>query len=161
MLGKKRARNENILILGLGGVGAYLAKRLVHEGYAVTAIEPDNRLIRHIDGSLDARLVQGSAMSIDRWREADAGSIDVLIAVTDNDAVNMLGAMIADRFGIPLKIARVRSLDFGGKDALLGADDLKIDLIIHPEELAAQEYYRGLKLPPGNENTEKPAAHTK
>ncbi len=151
MLGKKRARNENILILGLGGVGAYLAKRLVHEGYAVTAIEPDNRLIRHIDGSLDARLVQGSAMSIDCWREADAGSIDVLIAVTDNDAVNMLGAMIADRFGIPLKIARVRSLDFGGKDALLGADDLKIDLIIHPEELAAQEIVRLVKRTAGNE----------
>jgi trk system potassium uptake protein TrkA len=151
MLGKKRAHNENIMILGLGGVGAYLAKRLVHEGYAITAIEPDSRLIRHIDGYLDARLVQGSAMSIDCWREADAGSIDVLIAVTDNDAVNMLAAMIGDRFGIPLKIARVRSLDFGGPDSLLNARDLKIDLIIHPEELAAQEIVRLVKRTAGNE----------
>jgi trk system potassium uptake protein TrkA len=87
--------------LGLGGVGTYLAKRLVHEGYAVTAIEPDSRLIRYTDGYLDARLIQGSAMSIDCWREANAENIDVLIAVTDNDAVNMLAAMIADRFGIP------------------------------------------------------------
>ncbi len=151
MLGKKRANTENILILGLGGVGAYLAKRLVHEGYAVTAIEPDSRLIRHIDGSLDARLVQGSAMSTDCWREADAENCDVLIAVTDNDAVNMLTAMIADRFGIPIKIARVRSLDFGGRDTLLTAEDLKIDLIIHPEELAAQEIVRLVKRTAGNE----------
>jgi hypothetical protein len=92
--------------------GTYLAKRLVHEGYAVTAIEPDSNLIRYTDGYLDARLIQGSAMSIDCWREANAENIDVLIAVTDNDAVNMLAAMIADRFGIPQKIARVRSTGF-------------------------------------------------
>jgi trk system potassium uptake protein TrkA len=142
MLGKKKSFCENILILGLGGVGSYLAKRLVHEGCAVTVIEPEGRLIRHADGSLDARLIQGSAMDISCWREADAESIDVLIAVTNNDAVNMLAAMIADRFGITLKVARVRSLDFDGEDAILSAKDLKIDLIIHPEELAAQEIVR-------------------
>jgi trk system potassium uptake protein TrkA len=151
MLGKKKASAENILILGLGGVGTYLAKRLVHEGYAVTAIEPDNRLIRYTDSIVDARLIQGSAMSVECWREANSENIDVLIAVTDNDAVNMLAAMIADRFGIPIKIARVRSLDFGGRDALLNADDLKIDLIIHPEELAAQEITRLVKRTSGIE----------
>jgi trk system potassium uptake protein TrkA len=151
MLSKKSSLTESILILGLGGVGTFLAKRLVHEGYAVTAIEPDSRLIRHIDGQLDARLIQGSAMNVGCWREANAKNLDVLIAVTDNDAVNMLSSMIADRFGIPLKIARVRSLDFGGDDALLNVDDLKIDLIIHPEELAAQEIVRLVKRTAGIE----------
>jgi trk system potassium uptake protein TrkA len=151
MLGKKRQKEENILILGLGGVGTYLAKRLVHEGYAVTAIEPDSNLVRYNDGILDARFIQGSAMSIDCWREADAENIDVLIAVTDNDAVNMLAAMIADRFGIPQKIARVRSTDFGSTDSILNTDDLKIDLIIHPEELAAQEIVRLVERTAGNE----------
>jgi len=151
MLGKKRSSAENILILGLGGVGTYLAKRLVHEGYAVTAIEPDPQLIRNTDGYLDARLIQGSAMSIDCWREANAENIHVLIAVTDNDAVNMLGAMIAHRFGIQQKIARVRSLDFGSSNSILNAEDLNIDLIIHPEELAAQEIVRLVKRTAGNE----------
>jgi trk system potassium uptake protein TrkA len=151
MFSKKKSFEENILILGLGGVGTYLAKRLVHEGYAVTAIEPDSRLISYIDNNLDARLIQGSAMSIDCWRESDAKNINVLIAVTDNDAVNMLSAMIADRFGISLKIARVRSLDFDSKDSILTADDLKIDLIIHPEELAAQEIVRLVKRTAGIE----------
>ena len=62
MLKKKRSFAENVLILGLGGVGLYLAKRLVHEGYAVTAIEPDSQLIRHADGYIDARMIHGSAM---------------------------------------------------------------------------------------------------
>ena len=95
---KKPTGSTNILILGLGGVGFYLAKRLVHEGYAITAIEADGAMIRHADGSLDARLIQGNAMSIECLREANADKMDYLIAVTNNDAVNMLACLIADRF---------------------------------------------------------------
>jgi trk system potassium uptake protein TrkA len=151
MFGKKGTPSENVLILGLGGIGLYLTKRLVHEGYAVTVIEPDNELIRYADDSLDARFVTGSAMSIDRWLEANASQMDLLIAVTNNDAVNMLAAMIGDRFGIEHKIARVRSLDFGHKDSILKKEDLKIDLVIHPEELAAQEIVRLIKRTAGDE----------
>jgi len=137
--------------MGLGGVGFYLAKRLAHEGYAITAIESESGMVRHADGSLDVRLIQGNAMSIDCWREADAAKMDYLIAVTDNDAVNMMSCLIADRFGIARKIARVRSLEFGGEDSILNGRDLKIDLIIHPEELAAQEIFRLIKLRAGND----------
>ncbi len=151
MFGRKTKTLENILILGLGGVGYYLAKRLVHEGYAVTAIEADSQLVRDADGEMDARLIQGDAMSIACWKEADADQIDCLIAVTDNDAVNMLAAMIADRFNIKRKIARVRSREFDYSNAILSAQDLKIDLIIHPEELTAQEIVRLIKLRAGND----------
>ena len=151
MIGNKPAESTSILILGLGGVGFYLAKRLAHEGYAITAIESDNGMIRQADGTLDARLIPGNAMSIECWREADAEKMDYLIAVTNNDAVNMMACLIADRFGIDRKIARVRSTEFGGKDSILNADDLKIDLIIHPEELAAQEIFRLIKLRAGND----------
>ncbi len=77
--------------------------------------------------------------------------MDYLIAVTDNDAVNIMGALIADRCGIRRKIARVRSLGaLGQNDAILTADDLKIDLVIRPEELTAQEIARLLKIRAGN-----------
>jgi trk system potassium uptake protein TrkA len=151
MRGKKTTSSENILILGLGGVGYYLAKRLEHEGHAITVIESVGVLIRHADGNLDARLIQGNAMSIQCWQEADAQKMDYLIAVTDNDAVNMLASIIGDRFGIKRKIARVRSLEFGNQDSILNARDLSIDLIIHPEELAAQEIVRLIKLRAGND----------
>jgi len=124
MIVNKPAKSTHILILGLGGVGYYLAKRLVHEGYAITAIEPDGGLVRHADGNIDARLIQGNAMSIECWREARAEKMDYLIAVTNNDAVNMMSCMIGDRFGIPRKIARVRSTEFGNEDSLLNAGDL-------------------------------------
>ncbi len=151
MNGNKPAKSTSILILGLGGVGYYLAKRLVHEGYAITVIEQDNGLIRHADGDIDARLIQGNAMSIECWREAGAEKMDYLISVTNNDAVNMMSCLIGDRFGIPLKIARVRSREFGNENSILNARDLKIDLIIHPEELVAQEIFRLIKLRAGND----------
>ena len=151
MNGKKPAESTNILILGLGGVGFYLAKRLVHEGYAIPVIEADGAMIRHADGSLDARLIKGNAISIECLREAGARKMDYLIAVTNNDAVNMLACLIADRFGVPRKIARVRSTEFGVQNSILNAEDLKIDLIIHPEELAAQEIFRLIKLRAGND----------
>lgn len=151
MFRKKMTPAENILILGLGGVGFYLAKRLIHEEYAVTIIEADSKLIQQADGQIDARLIQGNAMSIDCWKEAGADKMDYLIAATNNDAVNMMAAMIADRFGIQTKIARVRSLDFGNNDSLLTAKDLKIDLLINPEELVAQETVRLIQINSSNE----------
>lgn len=129
----------------------FLAKRLVHEGYALTIIESDGDLVRKADEHLDARLITGSAMSIAHWKEANAGIMDYMIAVTDNDAVNMLAAIIANRFGIEQKIARVRSDEYGLEDSFLPADDLKIDLFIHPEELVAQEVVRLIKRAAGDE----------
>ena len=142
---------ENILILGLGGIGYYLAKRLLQEDYTVTVIEPDADIVRQADENLDARIITGGAMDINCWREAQAETMDYLIAVTDNDAVNMMAALIGDRFGIEYKIARVRSQDFGHEDSILHAEDLKIDLFIHPEELTAQEIARLINRTSGDE----------
>ena len=150
-LRKKKHAPENILILGLGGIGFYLAKRLLNEEYTVTVIEPDSDMVRYADDNLDARIITGSAMNINCWQEAHAADMDYLIAVTDNDAVNMLASMIGDRFGIERKIARVRSLDFGNEDSILQGEDLKIDLFIHPEELTAQEMARLINRTAGDE----------
>ncbi len=141
MFGKKK-RVERVLVLGLGGIGSYLGKRLEHEGYAVTVIEKDREPLRLADGKLDARLIKGDAMSVSCWEEADARNMDLLLAVTDNDAVNMVASMIGHRFGIRRKIARVRSLEFGERDGSFSDRDLRTDLIIHPEEVAAQEIHR-------------------
>jgi trk system potassium uptake protein TrkA len=143
-------RFENILILGLGGVGSYLAKWLAHEGHAITVIESDPDKIRRADGEVDARLIRGDAMHFSCWRKAITEKMDYLIAVTDNDAVNIMSSLIADRCGIRQTIARVRSLEIWEDDALLTPKDLKVDLVIRPAELAAQEIFRLLKMRAGN-----------
>jgi trk system potassium uptake protein TrkA len=143
-------QSKNILLLGLGGVGYYLAKRLSHEGHAITAVEHDPETLRRADGEIDARLIRANAMSFRGWAEADAKQMDYMIAVTDHDAINIVGTLIAHRCGIRRKIARVRSLEVWESDALLTAEDLDIDLVIRPEELTAQEIARLLKIRAGN-----------
>ena len=48
---------ENILILGIGGVGMHLARRLVHEGASVTVIETDPKLVQEAAETMDARVL--------------------------------------------------------------------------------------------------------
>ena len=141
--------SHKILILGLGGVGLYLAKTLSHEGHLVSVIEVDAKRIRKADPHLDARLVRGDATDFACWDRADARGMDMVIAVTDNDAVNILACMIAERCGIRQKIARVRSVRLWDEEALLTTSDLHIDLLIRPGERAAQEIARLLKMRAG------------
>lgn len=137
-------KDENTLILGIGGVGMHLAQRLVHEGYPITVIESDFELLEHASESLDARLICGNAMQLSSWHEANAEDMGLMIAATNNDSTNMLSSLIADKFGIDRKIVRSRSLDFTD-DSMFSPDELKIDLMVHPEELVAQEIYRLVK----------------
>jgi len=62
MNGKKSAESTNILILGLGGVGYYLTKRLSHDGHAITAVELDRALIKRADGEADALMARIEAI---------------------------------------------------------------------------------------------------
>ncbi len=133
---------KNILVIGLGGVGLHLTKRLVHDGYVVTVIESSQQLINSVNDAVDARVVRGNAMELDCWRQAKAETMDLLISVTNEDSINMIASIIADRFGIPRKVARVRSPDYGYGNSFLNKSDFKIDLVIHPEELVAQEMVR-------------------
>ena len=137
---------QNILILGLGGVGRYLTVKLANEGHSITVIETDPEAIRDAEGEIDARLILGDAMSFSCWEEARARSMDYLIAVSDDDAVNILASLIADRLGIKCKIARVRSRELWTDGSVVTPEDLKIDLVIQPEELVAQEVARLLKM---------------
>jgi trk system potassium uptake protein TrkA len=138
--------SKEILILGLGGVGRYLATKLANEGHSITVIESDPAAIRRAEGEIDARMILGDALSNSCWFEARARGMDYLIAVSDDDAVNILAALLADRLGIKCKIARVRSRGLWTDGAVLTPEDLKIDLVIQPEELVAQEVARLLKM---------------
>ena len=138
------SQDENTLILGIGGVGMHIAQRLVHEGYPVTVIESDAELLGKASESLDARLILGDAMQLSSWSEAQAEEMELMIATTSDDSTNMLSSLIADRFGIGRKIVRTRSIEIVD-GSILSPEDLKIDLIVHPEELVAQEIFRLVK----------------
>jgi trk system potassium uptake protein TrkA len=90
-------------------------------------------------------------MSIDCWREANAEGHRCAHRRHRQRCRQHAGRHDRRPLRHPRKIARVRSTDLAAKDSVLSAADLKIDLIIHPEELAAQEIVRLVKRTAGNE----------
>jgi len=142
-------RASRILLLGLGGVGLYLAKWLTQEGFSLTAIEADGARLSLADAELDARLIQGDALDLDTWEAVRGERFDYVIAVTSHDAANLAAAVLARRIGAKHIIARVRRLQLWRPDGLLPASELGIDLLIRPDELAAQEIARLLKMRSG------------
>lgn len=143
-------KSENILIIGLGMMGVCLARRLSREGHHVTIIERDPDVLAAADSQLDVRLIAGNVGNLDCWSQFNAGDMDYMIAITTDDALNILCAQIADRLGIKKKIARIRSIDVWSENAVLSAEELKIDFVIRPYEHAAQEVVRLLKMQDGN-----------
>ncbi|MBZ0264548.1 Trk system potassium transporter TrkA [bacterium] len=137
----------NILIVGAGEVGGHLAKLLSREKHDITVIDKDPAKIARISESLDVMALEGWASSPTLLREAGIEKADMVIAVTAVDEVNILVGMIANRFNVKTKIARVRNREFSDEGGFLSSDLLGIDQIIHPELEAMREIVRLIRYP--------------
>lgn len=125
-----------IVILGAGQVGSTLAENLAGEQHDVTLVDTDERVLSDLQDRMDVRTVVGSASYPEILREAGADTADMLIAVTDNDEVNMIACQVSySLFNTPSKIARVRSPHYLIRKELFGQDRLPIDVFISPETL--------------------------
>jgi trk system potassium uptake protein TrkA len=140
----------NILICGAGQVGYNIARQLAREENEITLIDQDAELIRDINEHLDVRAFQGHAAHPSDLEDAGIADIDMLIAVTHSDEVNMVACQIAHSlFNVPVKIARVRHQDYLRTKwkTLYSQDNLPIDFIISPEREVAEAIHRRMHVP--------------
>ena len=79
-------------------------------------------------------------------QKAGIQKADMVVAVTNNDEVNLLACLIAGKYNVKTKIARVKNREFTREDCALNAKFLGIDLIIHPESEVARAVINLLKL---------------
>jgi len=131
-----------VVIVGAGEVGYYLAKRLISEGHDVTIIEQNIERQRRASETLDAIVVLGNGSSVQTQMHAEVNTSDILFAVTGMDEVNILCCSIAKKIGVGKCVARVRNDEFTRPGAVITPDRFDIDLMIHPEQTAADEIVR-------------------
>lgn len=136
----------NIIIAGCGGVGGTLAEQLTAEGHAVTVIDCDGRHLQAVTSQYDVMGVQGNSTSYVTQKEAGVDKADLLIAVTNNDEVNMLTCLIAKKAGNCQTIARVRSPQYFTEIDYI-RDELGLSMAVNPEFAAAQEISRLVQIP--------------
>lgn len=123
-----------IVIVGAGAVGSYLADRLSTEGQDVVVIENDVRRANEMQEDLDALVLAGNGASQVTLRDADVQHADLVIAVSNSDGVNALACHTAHDLGVERTVARIEDPDLRA-----GLEDLGVDVVIDPGEMAAQE----------------------
>jgi trk system potassium uptake protein TrkA len=134
-----------IVIAGAGEVGYELSKVLSLEKHDVTVIDQRKKCLQRVLDNLDVLSVEGNATSPNVLVEAGAQNADLMVAVTSVDEVNIIASMMAKRLGVKRVIARVRNNELSRPDSPLTPSELGIDVLIHPEESAANEIHQLVK----------------
>ena len=131
-----------ILILGAGDVGFHLAQQLSRENHDVTVIEQDRARARSIQEAMDGLVVEGNGASLTTLERAGIERMDLLLAVTSHDEVNLMACLSAAQYKVPKRIARVSKPDYYDHTGILPPERLGVDLMINPERECALETYQ-------------------
>lgn len=136
----------DIVIVGGGKVGFTLAEQLAKEEHNITVVDSDEEVLRRAGDQLDIMTVRGNGVSATSLREAGTADADLLVAATNSDEVNMVCSLTAKSLGAKYTIARIRNQEYTASVAELRRN-LKIDMVINPENTTAVEISRLLRFP--------------
>jgi trk system potassium uptake protein TrkA len=128
-----------IIIAGAGEVGFHLAKLLSYESQDITLIDTNKESLAYADSHLDIRVLKGDATSISVLRDAKVEQSNLVIGVTSSETTNITLCMLAKQLGCERTIARISNTEFVDNREVLKFEELGIDELISPEELAATE----------------------
>ncbi|MFW5800095.1 MAG: Trk system potassium transporter TrkA, partial [Spirochaetota bacterium] len=142
----------NIIILGAGNTGSYLAGLLSTERHNITVIDKDSEKLEKLSEEFDVSVFAGNANDLTTLEKAGLKSADMLIAVTDVDEINIVVCFIADKLKVKTKIARVKSLSYYNK-SLVSMEELGVDHMLNPEEEVANDIYNLIEFPAAFEIT--------
>ncbi len=143
---KKSARGFKIIIVGCGKVGAAITAKLYQEGHNITLIDLNPDRIANLTDMYDVMGLVGNGASYKILQEAGVEEAELLIAVTDQDELNLLCCTVARRTGRCAVIARVRTPEYSEEVGYL-KEKLELAMIINPEKETAREIARMLSLP--------------
>ncbi len=136
-----------IVIIGAGNAGRQLAMRLCEEKHSVVMVDTDPQALAQAEAGLDILTVCGPGSNPAVLEEAQTDKSDLLIAVTDNDEVNILACLFAHSAGVKGKIARVTNPDFLNGSPHYDLHKLGIDLVINQKQECAREVFNMLQMP--------------
>lgn len=131
-----------IIIAGAGDVGFHLAKLLAYEAHDIDIIDLDDDKLQYIANHLDVQTIRGNSTSFQILQQAQVDKADLLIAVTESEAVNITTCIIGKNLGAQKTISRITNTEFLIKKDILSHEKIGIDEVISPESLAAKEIKR-------------------
>ncbi|MED5374298.1 MAG: Trk system potassium transporter TrkA [Myxococcota bacterium] len=128
-----------VVVIGMGRVGQHVVRELELDQHDVVAIDADPQMVAAVEDSQDVGTMVGYGSSPKVLKEAGAAKADLVVAVTNDDEVNLVAALAALRQGAKRAVARVQGDQYSGSDEGIQYGLLGIDVVINPRILVAQE----------------------
>ncbi|MEL7657307.1 MAG: NAD-binding protein [Bacillota bacterium] len=136
----------NIVIIGGGKVGYYLAKTLLSFDHKVSVIEMKRELCEKLADELNVPVYHGDATKIDILKNADTSKADILIAVTGQDEENLIVCQLAkNNFRVDKTIARVNNPKNTNVFLKLGVDIPVSSTTVITDLIEQEVDYAGMK----------------
>ncbi len=129
----------NIVIAGDGEVGLHLAESLVNSNHNITIVDPHEDLLKMIESHADLMTINGDSTSISVLQKANVKKADLLISVVHDEHINLMSCILAKKLGAKKVIARVNTMENLSLQNRQIYQELGIDALISPEDIAAQE----------------------
>jgi len=126
----------NVLVVGGGKVGTYLARLLLAGGHRVVVVEPRAEAIARLRHELpDGVAAHGSGTDPVLLESAGIHQADAVAAVTGDDETNLVVTSLARfAFGVPRTIARVNN----PKNAWMYTAEMGVDIALNQADLMAR-----------------------
>jgi len=145
----------SIVIVGAGEVGFNIAAKLSLEKKDVYVIEQSDERFHYVQDELDVQVIQGNGASPSILKEAGIEDAQMLIAVTDQDEVNITSCLFASHLNPQvMKVARVRNPEYITYHNEQGGGLLNIDFQINPEGVVADKLLKIISVPKSREVVE-------
>lgn len=143
IFGKEQGKQERVVIIGGGNVGLAVARTLEARTERVRAkiIERNRKCAEHAADALERTIVlNGDGLDAALLDEAGIANADAVLAVTDDDKVNLLAAVRAKGQGCPMAICLLNDPTLV---PLLG--QLDIDAYINPRATTVSSILRHIR----------------
>lgn len=128
-----------IVIAGAGEVGTHLAKMLSNEEQNIVLMDQDGKKLERASHHLEVLPIEGSPTLLSDLERAHVAGADLFVGVTPDEATNVMACMLAKRVGARHTIARINNPEYLESEYNILMEELGVDSMIYPEELAARE----------------------
>jgi len=128
--GHEEQETRRILILGGGNIALFLAEQIerAHPEISAKVIELDRERAEYVAKTLTRTVVlNGDVLDPEILEEASVGSVESVVAVTDDDETNILASLLAKRYGAQRAITLLNKTTYNPLVSPLG-----IDVVVNP-----------------------------
>ena len=128
----------NVVILGAGKIGSFVASTLAEEEHNVTLIDQESEALSRVERESDVARVHAK-VSAKLLEELFEQKPDLFLAATGNDETNLTFSALAKNIGFPKTVCRVQKREYLNHPRLDFRKIFSVDYFLAPEVLAAED----------------------